>query len=849
EKTTKEDYCANYIEPGVTLVSDEEDIDPRDLIYTALNPSYPRFGSCQRVKGKRRLHLCDFCGKMVIDISYHYFTHETEPTFACSYCPAKIKTRSSLLAHVKTVHLKTITKTCEICGKGFVHHKTYRYHMSAHKNEGNTYECKLCARTFSHPTGYQQHFKKFHKCINKLKMSAEFRSLCMSNDLRFQMLRSMLEESAKSSKHEEIECLEVSDADIDMPDFDYLEEKDTGSSCEDLFSNQSCKRENSFAVRRIDDMGQTNANTAGDEKTTKEDYCANYIEPGVTLVSDEEDIDARDLIYTALNPTYPRVVPLMRERGKRKLHMCNICGLFVKHIPKHIINHEDDITEACPHCPVKMKQKANLMAHIRTVHLKTVMKRCEICDKGFVHHKTYRYHMVNGCIASDEALLIPLEDIVDFSVVLQDVSMVTGIDINEDNVASYAMCLECTAKLKSSVTFRNACLSNESHFQELYAVLVASVKEPCAQTIDTIELLDGSDGSEDMDPYMQEESLGEFVTSPESNEEFSQNASLIDETSHLSNSEDGEFSYSANYIQPGEILYAEEQDNKHKVDWNTSLNPPAPLPVLHLREPGKRKLLLCEICGIMVRHIPSHIDVHYPEGTYSCPHCPVKIKQRNNLQAHIKTVHLRKVMKTCNICGKGFIHHKTYRYHMLNHQGEGKTFECVDCSKTFSNSIYLRDHINRLHNPDKKIRKTHSGEAINEDNVASYAMCLECTAKLKSSITFRNACLSNESHFQELYAVLEASVKEPCAETIDEFVVSDGSEISEDMDLNALEESLANFNTCPERNEEFLQYASLIDQFDETSRLSNTQGEEFSYSANYIQPGEILYSEEQDNKH
>ncbi|XP_052889911.1 zinc finger protein 283-like [Anopheles moucheti] len=162
ERTSMEDYSANFIEPGVTLVSDEEDIDPKDLIYTPLNPSYPRVGSCQRVKGKRRLHLCDACGKMVIDIVYHFFTHATEANFACPHCPAKIKTKSSLAAHIKTVHLKTIMKTCEICGKGFVHHKTYRYHMNVHKSEGKTYECKPCSRTFSHLIGYQQHIKRFH---------------------------------------------------------------------------------------------------------------------------------------------------------------------------------------------------------------------------------------------------------------------------------------------------------------------------------------------------------------------------------------------------------------------------------------------------------------------------------------------------------------------------------------------------------------------------------------------------------------------------------------------------------------------------------------------------------------
>ncbi|XP_049292177.1 zinc finger protein 846-like isoform X11 [Anopheles funestus] len=224
------------------------------------------------------------------------------------------------------------------------------------------------------------------ECINKLKMSAEFRTFCMSNDSRFQMLHSMLVESAEK---EAIECAESSDDDIDMLDFDGLDENDTKNSCNESVSSGTYKEEISYTEEHIKCRSQ-NMERVHDEKST-EDYSANYIEPGVTLVSDEEDIDPRDLIYTALNPSYPRMD--IRVRGKRKLHLCNICGIFVKHMPKHIINHEDDITEACPHCPVKMKQKANLVAHIKTVHLKTIGKTCEICGKGFVHHKTYRYHM------------------------------------------------------------------------------------------------------------------------------------------------------------------------------------------------------------------------------------------------------------------------------------------------------------------------------------------------------------------------------------------------------------------------------------------------------------------------
>ncbi|XP_052889165.1 zinc finger protein 37 homolog [Anopheles moucheti] len=232
------------------------------------------------------------------------------------------------------------------------------------------------------------------ECINKLKMSAEFRILCLSNDSRFQMLRSMLMECTESPKNEAIECLELLDDDIDMLKFECSEENDTECSYDGSFFTKTIDQENSYAEKHTA-RSQKSFNTACDEINSSKDYSANYIEPGVALVSDEEDIDPKDSIFTPLNPTYPLVDPLVPVRGKRKLHLCNICGIFVKHIPKHIINHDDDIAEACPHCPVKMKQKANLVAHIRTVHLKTIGKTCEICGKGFVHHKTYRYHMTS----------------------------------------------------------------------------------------------------------------------------------------------------------------------------------------------------------------------------------------------------------------------------------------------------------------------------------------------------------------------------------------------------------------------------------------------------------------------
>uniref|UniRef100_A0A1I8JUK9 C2H2-type domain-containing protein n=1 Tax=Anopheles funestus TaxID=62324 RepID=A0A1I8JUK9_ANOFN len=340
------------------------------------------------------------------------------------------------------------------------------------------------------------------------------------------------------------------------------------------------------------------------------------------------------------------------------------------------------------------------------------------------------FQICRFCSCQDEALLIPLEDILDFGLAFQDVSIVTGIEINEENIASYAMCLECTTKLKSSVSFRNACITNESQFQELFAVLAASVKDLRPQSTQVVHLSDNSDDSQNIDLDVLDGCFTDSVESSQSNEENSQNDQFIEENSIGENSQnaqsiedreetaqttgtdDEEFSYSANYIKQGETLTDDEDSNK-PIDWNSfRLNPPvAPRP-RYKREPGTRFQFLCYLCGKTVSQLKTHLLNHEEECTYSCPHCPAKIKRKNNLTQHILTVHKKTVMKTCNICSKEFIHHKTYRYHMLDHQDAGKTFECKDCRKTFTNSIYLRDHMNRIHNPGKQIKKKNTGERV-----------------------------------------------------------------------------------------------------------------------------------------
>ncbi|XP_052889649.1 zinc finger protein 1-like [Anopheles moucheti] len=340
------------------------------------------------------------------------------------------------------------------------------------------------------------------------------------------------------------------------------------------------------------------------------------------------------------------------------------------------------------------------------------------------------------CLCQDEAYLIPITSLSEFAITMQDLVLFTGVQINADQAVTYAMCLECTNKLKISVTFRNTCLSNDALFHELRAVLAVSAD---SRRDETVEYLDSEDIVEDTDCLVDDESMEYYSGkwSPKSNqealyeEEYIQenlqdvNTNLVEE---LVNEDD--FSYSANYIEPGESLTGDDESEADTFGWPfyadvakrshfVKRKGDIPLPgVMHGDAPnpattdydwfekdrlsGKRKQHLCGTCGLMTNHLKSHTVNHLKDFGETCPQCSKKFKHKTNLVSHIKTVHLKMIGKTCTICGKGFIHHKTYKYHMLTHQSEGKRFECKACSKTFVNAVYLRDHFNRLHNIARK---------------------------------------------------------------------------------------------------------------------------------------------------
>uniref|UniRef100_A0A1I8JSW0 Uncharacterized protein n=1 Tax=Anopheles albimanus TaxID=7167 RepID=A0A1I8JSW0_ANOAL len=138
--------------------------------------------------GSRQKLLCGICGALVYNIIEHTRSHTKENLLKCPHCPVQIVNNANLARHVHTVHKKTVIKSCEPCGKGFITLDSYKTHMvcarrSDHKvlkdtvmdiillfyflqrtyhNIGAQYQCEICLKMFKHPSNRREHISRVH---------------------------------------------------------------------------------------------------------------------------------------------------------------------------------------------------------------------------------------------------------------------------------------------------------------------------------------------------------------------------------------------------------------------------------------------------------------------------------------------------------------------------------------------------------------------------------------------------------------------------------------------------------------------------------------------------------------
>ena len=75
-----------------------------------------------------------------------------------------------------------------------------------------------------------------------------------------------------------------------------------------------------------------------------------------------------------------------------------------KNVQVHITNEKEVVLKniACTICPKKFTTKRARNHHIKTVHEKKAQKKCDVCQKEFIHLNTFKNHL---CVRKEYAKL------------------------------------------------------------------------------------------------------------------------------------------------------------------------------------------------------------------------------------------------------------------------------------------------------------------------------------------------------------------------------------------------------------------------------------------------------------
>ena len=77
----------------------------------------------------------------------------------CQYCQAGFMTHSTLMSHVKVVHLDQHKYRCSVCSKGFTVRELFEDHMNKHLNI-KKHSCAYCHKRYFYKSGLRQHLRE-----------------------------------------------------------------------------------------------------------------------------------------------------------------------------------------------------------------------------------------------------------------------------------------------------------------------------------------------------------------------------------------------------------------------------------------------------------------------------------------------------------------------------------------------------------------------------------------------------------------------------------------------------------------------------------------------------------------
>ncbi|XP_049298798.1 zinc finger protein 239-like isoform X1 [Anopheles funestus] len=315
------------------------------------------------------------------------------------------------------------------------------------------------------------------------------------------------------------------------------------------------------------------------------------------------------------------------------------------------------------------------------------------------------------CLNQDEKTLAPIENIFDSYLTIENVERFTGVSIQTNDYALYAVCSTCTNILQNSVVFRFSCIRNDAYLREQFLLDETS---PASSNVNACEDQDPLETDNDYTVFEIYEPLATAIA-PDSDSQtaldttntpkmvdIKQEFNTIDcmKTETIPNS-DSEPRLNAKNTP--ELLVVKEADCIEPSTIHNTSNQP----ILSPRNTSQQENVeeefysanYIEPCESTSSDSEEYETKHDETNNASCT-SSMGIVPNSNKKIHIYkngvrlfNVSVPQPKALCNMCGK-FV--RKLEKHMVTHTQEAR-YTCPHCAIKMTHEANLDRHIKAVH--------------------------------------------------------------------------------------------------------------------------------------------------------